>query len=262
MSTLKVLQLTDLHILPHTDSRMLGIDTEQYFHRTLAHAHAAHGQFELILLTGDLGQDPCVDSYRRICQHLQTYRTPCLCLPGNHDNWELMKTELNEGFVSCRKHLVLQHWQIIALNSQKTGSPAGILSREELAFLERTLIEHDLPALLAVHHHCVASQSSWMDTMQIENGDELWAIAERFPQVKAITFGHLHQELQTSHKGIAVFATPASCFQFKPYATEFELDTLPPGYRIFELFNDGRLQSSCYRLPISMSDLQTESHSY
>ncbi|WP_020482441.1 3',5'-cyclic-AMP phosphodiesterase [Methylomonas sp. MK1] len=262
MAILKVLQLTDLHILPHAGDKMLGIDTEQYFQQTLAHAHATHGPFDLILLTGDLGQDPSADSYRRICKHLQTYQTPCLCLPGNHDNWELMETELNVGFVSCRKHLLLKNWQIIALNSQKPGSPAGFLSQEELVFLQQTLSTNDMPALLAVHHHCVASGSSWMDTMQIENGEALLAIAERFVQVKAITCGHLHQEMQTNHEQIAIFATPASCFQFKPFATEFALDELAPGYRVFELGDDGDLRSRCYRLPISMNDLQTNLHSY
>jgi Icc protein len=262
MSTLKVLQLTDLHILPDPGGKLLGIDTEDFFQQTLAHAHAAHGPFDLILLTGDLGQDPSADSYRRICRHLRTYQTPCLCLPGNHDDWELMKTELNIGFVSCRKHLLLNNWQIIALNSQKPGSPAGFVSQEELTFLQQTLSANDMPALLAIHHHCVASGSSWMDTMQIENGEELLAAAERFPLVKAITCGHLHQEMQTSHNQIAIFATPASCFQFKPLATEFELDTLAPGYRVLELFDDGNLQSRCYRVPISMNGLQTNEHSY
>ncbi|AMK78213.1 MULTISPECIES: 3',5'-cyclic-AMP phosphodiesterase [Methylomonas] len=262
MPALKILQLTDPHILPHAGDKMLGIDTEQYFQNTLAHAHVTHGRFDLILLTGDLGQDPCADSYRRICRHLQTYRTPCLCLPGNHDDWELMKTELNAGFVSCRKHLLLENWQIIALNSQKPGRPSGFVSQEELAFLQQTLSTNDMPALLAIHHHCVASRSSWMDTMRIENGEELLTIVEHFPQVKAITCGHLHQEMQTSHKQIAIFAAPASCFQFKPLATEFELDTLPPGYRVFELFDNGDLQSRCFRLPISMNELQTNLHSY
>lgn len=101
-----------------------------------------------------------------------------------------------------------------------------------------------------------------MDTMRIENGEELLTIVEHFPQVKAITCGHLHQEMQTSHKQIAIFAAPASCFQFKPLATEFELDTLPPGYRVFELFDNGDLQSRCFRLPISMNELQTNLHSY
>jgi Icc protein len=262
MPALKILQLTDLHILPQAGDKMLGIDTEEYFQKTLAHAHAKHGQFDLILLTGDLGQDPTADSYRRICRHLQTYQTPCLCLPGNHDDLELMEAELHSDFVSCRKHLLLQNWQIIAINSQKRGSPVGLVSQEELAFLAQTLRTHKMPALVAIHHHCVLSQSSWMDTMRIENGEELLALAESFPQVKAITCGHLHQELQTTHKHIALFATPASCFQFKPLATEFALDMLPPGYRIFELFDEGELQSSCYRLPISMHDLQTNVHGY
>jgi Icc protein len=61
---------------------------------------------------------------------------------------------------------------------------------------------------------------------------------------------------------MAIFSAPASCFQFKPFATEFELDTLPPGYRIFELFDDGSLHSDCHRVPISMSALQTNVHSY
>lgn len=262
MSALKILQLTDLHILPHAGDKMLGIDTEQYFQKTLAHAHTTHGPFDLILLTGDLGQDPSADSYRRICRHLQTYRTPCLCLPGNHDNLALMAKELDKGFVSCRKHVQLSNWQIIALNSQKPDSPVGFVAQDELAFLQQTLNTNAMPALVAVHHHCVASGSNWMDTMQIENSDELLTVAQRFPQIKAITCGHLHQEMQSSHKQIAVFATPASCFQFKPYAVEFELDTLAPGYRIFELFDDGGLQSRCYRLPISMNDLQINLHSY
>ena len=262
MAALKILQITDLHILPHAGDTLLGIDTEDYFQQTLQQAHAAHGGFDLILLTGDLGQDPSEDSYRRIGRHLQTYKTPCLCLPGNHDDAGLMASVLNEGVVSCRKHVLLGGWQIICLNSQKPGSPVGALSQAELSFLEQTLTQYDLPALLAVHHHCVASNSSWMDSMQIENSAELLSLLERFPQVKAITYGHLHQEMATRYQGIEVFATPASCFQFKPLASEFELDTKPPGYRVFELWADGGLQSQCYRIRASLMTLQMSAHGY
>lgn len=262
MSVLKILQLTDLHILPHAGDTMLGIDTEYYFQQTLEQAHAMHGRFDLILVTGDLGQDPGEDSYRRICRHLQAYKTTCLCLPGNHDDPALMETVLNEGVVSCRKHLLMAGWQIICLNSRKPGSPVGVLPRKELAFLEQTLASHDLPTLLAVHHHCVASNSSWMDTMQIENSAEFLTLLERFPQVKAITCGHVHQEMATRYQGIELFATPASCFQFKPLAGEFDLDTKPPGYRVFELFADGHLQSQCHRIQASLATLQMTAHSY
>lgn len=262
MAAIKILQLTDLHILPHASDTLLGINTEYYFLQTLAQAFADHGGFDLILLSGDLAQEPCAESYQRIQQHLQAYQTPCICLPGNHDDAELMRQYLNDGALSCAPHWVWPSWQLISLNSQQLGSQAGRLSADELAFLERTLSEYPQPAVLAMHHHGIASQSLWMDSMQIENSDELLALVARFPQVKAISCGHMHQEMLTIYHGVGWFATPATCFQFKPYATEFELDDKPPGYRVFELFDDGRLLSACYRIDARQSELQCLASGY
>lgn len=259
---LKILQLTDLHILPHAGDTLLGVDTEYYFAQVLNAAFAQHGAFDLLLLTGDLGQDPAPDSYQRIARHLNRYATPCLCLPGNHDDWSLMQIELNVGKSSCRKHWVFPDWQIIGLNSQKPGCPGGYLTGEELDFLDRTLATCALPALLAVHHHCLASGSPWMDSMMIENGEELLRIAEKYPQVKAITCGHLHQEMEKRHRSIQVISAPASCFQFKPGATEFELDIRPPGYRVFELYSDGGLITACYRTDAEQPELRLDLNSY
>ncbi|TPQ26453.1 3',5'-cyclic-AMP phosphodiesterase [Methylomonas koyamae] len=262
MSTLKILQLTDLHILPHAGATLLGVDPEYYFAQVLDAAHTRHGSFDLIVLTGDLGQDPGPDSYRRIADRLQRYASPCLFLPGNHDDWPLMQTELNRNQLSCGKHRLFPHWQIIGLNSQKPGYPGGYLADAELLFLNATLETCNLPAVLAVHHHCVASGSPWMDTMMIENGEELLQIAARFPQVKAITCGHLHQEMAKHYRGIQIVSAPATCVQFKPGATEFELDVKPPGYRVFELYDDGTLKTVCYRIDAEQPELRLDLKSY
>lgn len=63
--------------------------------------------------------------------------------------------------------------------------------------------------------------------MMIENGEELLRIAENYPQVKAITCGHVHQEIAQQQRTIQIVSAPASCFQFKPGATEFALDIKP-----------------------------------
>lgn len=262
MPALKVLQLSDLHVLPHAGDTLLGVDTEYYFARILNEAFQSHGTFDLVLLTGDLGQDPTPDSYRRIAGHLRRYATPCLCLPGNHDDWPLMQRELNAGALSCRKQWLFPNWQIIGLNSQIPGSPGGYLTGEELDFLDRTLAACALPALLAVHHHCVASGSPWMDTMMIENGEELLRIAENYPQVKAITCGHVHQEIAQQQRTIQIVSAPASCFQFKPGATEFALDIKPPGYRVFELYADGSLKTACHRIAAEQPELRLDLNSY
>lgn len=263
MAALKLLQLTDLHVTPHAGELMLGIDTEAYFQQTLKHAREQHGHFDLILLTGDLAQNPCADSYQRIHRHLSQYDTRCLCLPGNHDDFGLMQAYLNAGKISCDKQLVLGGWLILMLNSQKIDSPVGVLADEELAFLEQTLqARAGLPTLIAVHHHCIASGSPWLDTMQIENSAAFLTIIKQYPQVKAVTCGHVHQTFTAQAAQAALLATPASCFQFTPHSSEFSIDDAPPGYRVFQLYGDGRWHSEVFRLPIKMTGLDRKAHEY
>ncbi|MCQ8103638.1 3',5'-cyclic-AMP phosphodiesterase [Methylomonas sp. SURF-2] len=263
MAALKVLQLTDLHIAPRAGELMLGIDTEAYFRQTLKHAVDQHGPFDLALLTGDLAQDPCVDSYQRISRHLSAFDMRCLCLPGNHDDFDLMRIYLNSGKLGCDKRLVLGNWLIVMLNSQIIGSPVGMLAEAELEFLEGTLRAHKrLPTLLAVHHHCVESGSPWMDAMRIRNSAAFLALIKQHPQVKAVTCGHVHQAFAKREAHIELFATPSSCFQFTPQSDDFSLDDTPPGYRVFRLGEDGCLQSEVFRLPIRMDDLDRNAHEY
>lgn len=260
---LKILQLTDLHVTPHAGELMLGLDTEDFFQQTLAYAHEKHGPFDLILLTGDLAQDPCADSYQRIQRHLSQYSAPCLCLPGNHDDFNLMQRYLEAGNVSCTKHLVINDWQIVLLNSQKPNSPVGELAANELAFLEQVLQSHqDLPTLVALHHPCFAIGSSWLDTMQIKNSAAFLSVLGKYPQVKAVTCGHVHQESYREIGSIRFFSTPSSCFQFTPHSSEFSIAETPPGYRVFSLFPDGNLQSDVHRLPIAMHALDRQAHEY
>ncbi len=260
---LKILQISDPHILPDASDTLLGINTEYYFRQVLSEAHAEHGPFDLILVTGDLGQDPCPPSYRRILQQLQAYRTTTLCLPGNHDDFGLMQAILNEGTVTCHKQLQVENWQIICLNSQKIGSPVGELPADELAFLEACLMaKPDMPALIALHHHCIASDCGWLDTMQLENSTSFLKLLGRHRQVKAVTYGHIHHEITASHDGIAIFSAPATCFQFELHSTEFSVEDTPPGYRIFECYADGSLKSACYRISEPLLGLIKNAHSY
>lgn len=260
---LKILQISDMHILPAANDSMLGVNTEYYFRKVLELAFAEQGYFDLVLVSGDLAQDPCPASYQRILQVLQEWQTLTICLPGNHDDWGLMQTILNGLTVSCRKYLKLGNWQIICLNSQKPDSPVGELSGEELAFLQQSLdAEPGAPALIAMHHPCIPSGSSWLDSMQISNSAALLELLSRHRQVKAVTFGHVHQELAANLNGLACYSAPATCFQFQPNTAEFSLDDAPPGYRIFELYDDGCLHSACYRLSEPQPELIRNAQAY
>jgi Icc protein len=263
MTTLSILQITDLHILPGLDETFLGINTEYYFRAVLDLAFAENHDFDLILLTGDLAQDPSPAGYQRILNSLEATNTPCICLPGNHDDYELMQQVFNTGLISCRKQVLLENWQVICLNSQIPGEPGGRLSKEELIFLEECLISNpNHHALIAVHHHCLETKSAWMDTMMIENSQELWATIKQYPQTLAITTGHIHQVMDITIGGIRVLGTPSTCFQFKPGSKTFSLDTTAPGYRLIKLYADGSIESEITRLSEQLSGLQIDTQAY
>jgi len=258
-----ILQITDLHILPGPDQTLLGINTEHYFHAILELAFAENHHFDLILVTGDLAQDPCPASYQRILNSLEAYNTPCICLPGNHDDYELMQRIFNTRRVSCRKQVLLDNWQLICLNSQIPGEPGGRLSKQELMFLEDCLISNpNHHALIAVHHHCLETKSAWMDTMMIENSQELWAIINQYPQTKAIITGHIHQVMDITNGAVRVLGTPSTCFQFNLESKTFSVETTAPGYRLIKLHADGRIESGITRLSEQLSGLQMDTQGY
>jgi 3',5'-cyclic-AMP phosphodiesterase len=262
-SHFSILQITDPHILATPEATLLGVNTAHYFNGVLEHAFHSKRKFDLCLLTGDLAQDPCLVSYKYILSKLETYDIPCICLPGNHDDFDIMQEVFCTEQVNCRKHIVLENWQIISLNSQIPGSEGGYLSLEELAFLDECLRNNpDLFTLIAVHHHCLPTKSRWMDTMIIENAQELFDLIKPYPMVKTIINGHIHQAMDVQFNSVRVLTTPSTCFQFKPNSESFSLDDTSPGYRWINLHADGSMDSDVVRLPGQLTGLRTDTQGY
>jgi 3',5'-cyclic-AMP phosphodiesterase len=259
---INLLHITDTHIRATPDTTLLGVNTAHYFQKVVQFA-VAHYAFDSILITGDLTQDPCVASYQYIRDVLSQYNIPCICLPGNHDDNNMMQWVFNTDNIHCRKQVLVGEWQIISLNSQIIGENGGYLADEELAFLTQCLVNKPRHyAVIAMHHHCLPTQSSWMDTMLIKNSEALFSIIAEYSQVRAIVHGHVHQQLHTTVMSTQVLATPSTCFQFKPGSEEFALDDSSPGFRIIQLHANGRLHSEVIRLPEPLLGLQTDMHGY
>ena len=260
---ISILQVTDSHIHANPHARLLGIDTAHYFEAVLQQAFLEHGPFDLILHTGDLAQDPVAESYEYLFKTLEAYATPCICLPGNHDDYELMQRIFNAEQVSCRKQVLLKNWQIISLNSQILGAEGGYLEAGELQFLEECLAKHPNNfAMIAVHHHCLPTDSTWMDTMMITNSADFLNVLKKFPQAKVIVNGHVHQIMDSVSDSLRILATPSTCFQFTPKSHDFSVDQCAPGYRVIKLYDNGQIASDIYRLPGKLTELDTRTQGY
>ena len=242
----------------------MGVNTEDSFHRVLARAKQyQHWPPDLILLTGDLAQEPSAACYQRMQLFLDHLDIPCLCLPGNHDEPDLMRKELHKGNVQVSFQLRLQGWQIFCLNTHIPGSEGGAISDLELDWLEDYLAQYpDEPALIALHHHPLPVNSAWMDTMVVDNAAELLARLANYPHVRLLVCGHIHQQWEYNQGGMKILSCPSTCFQFMPESDTFAVDELAPGYRWLTLYPDGNVETDIIRLDKTPSGLDRETTAY
>ncbi len=260
---LKIIQCSDLHLFPSSNQTLMGVNTEAYWQQVLSLAMQQHPDAKLLLLTGDLAQQADNSVYSSLAATLNNLAIPSICLPGNHDDWNLMQTSLNQTKVSCNKTQRFAQWQIISLNSQIPGHSGGHINEAELDFMAAAIEQQpDLHVLIAFHHHCVPSGCEWMDTMQIDNSKAILTKCRDFPQIKAITYGHIHQAVNNQFESINIFSAPATCFQFKQFSKAFAVDFQAPGYRWFELFQNGQINSGISRLSVDMHELNSEAGGY
>lgn len=247
-SVVRILQLTDCHFPAEAGRRIQGVDVERSFSAAVHSAFSSGCRFDLVLLTGDLADDPVASAYRRLRERLLPLRSdmPCYCLPGNHDDRIAMGDFLVGGNIRMSFRIQLANWQIVCLDSTISGRPDGQLDEGQLALLQQAIAtEPDKHLLVAVHHHPVPCGSAWMDAMMIGNAERLIRILRPVrPQTRAVVFGHIHQALDRTHAGIRFLGSPSTCCQFKPNCAEFRLDSLPPGYRWLELRADGTLTTA------------------
>ncbi len=246
----RILQFTDLHLFAEPDQQLFGHCTRSSFEQVLKLAQTRHWPADAILFTGDLVHDEQAKGYRYLRQRIDRLGCPCYCIPGNHDCLDLLAAEVEPGADRDLRIEPMGPWDLVLLDSTVRGSNGGRLRAQTLAALAQHLASApQRPTLVALHHQPVPVGSRWLDSMQVENGAELIAIAEQHSQLKAIIWGHVHQAFDHQLNSTRMLATPSTCAQFEPRSDDFAQDRLRPGYRWIELEPDGDLRTGVERLP-------------
>jgi len=246
---LRLVQLSDCHLYANPGRCLAGLNTQDTFDSVLDLVKTEFSSSEYILATGDLVHDASPQGYERMRDRFEKTNLPVYCLPGNHDVPEVMSQNLNKGKVITPEAVRLRNWIIIMLDSTVPGREGGHLSTGQLEILEQNLDQNpDHHALVCLHHHPLPIGSAWMDRMALDNSTSFFQIIDRFPQVKAILCGHIHQEYEEQRRQVRLLGAPSTCIQFTPLLDQFKLDRLPPGLRWLELAQDGSIKTGIKRL--------------
>ena len=260
---LRVLQLTDTHLFADPEGRLLGINTLESLNQVLEHACQTLGPMDLALVTGDLVHDASPAGYSNLHERLSTLGIPVYCLPGNHDEPAVMANWLKGNPVGAPASVQKNNWLIVLLDSKLPGSEGGHLNEGQLAHLESCLAAHpDRHALVCLHHQPIPVGSAWIDTMELDNADEFFAIIDRHPQVRGILWGHVHQNYESKRNGIPLISTLSTCFQFTPKEKGFGIDEEPPGCRWLALLPDGTIKTGTLQIDTLPATIDWSSTGY
>ena len=245
---LHLIQITDSHLIGDADGRLLGVNTRRSFEAVMNLALDDTTPVDAVVMTGDLVQDETAEAYAYLARVLEQSRLPCFCIPGNHDRRDLMEEWLGGSAMAPIADHRIDGWNLIFLDSTLSGEDGGHLSARQLHHLDALLGRDHDPCLVFLHQHPLPIGSAWMDTMGVTNGAQLIAVCDRYPQVRGVVCGHIHQEFVHRRGHYEVLGAPSTCFQFEPASHDFALDDLPPGYRELWLHPDGRLDTRVVRL--------------
>jgi 3',5'-cyclic-AMP phosphodiesterase len=205
---MKIIQLSDLHIMP-PGKALYGKDPLWQLDLALQHIEQHHSDLNLMVITGDLTQFGDESSYQALKRRLKRLDWPVQLLIGNHDNRETFKeifdhAEYEDEFAhrSFISHGLLH----VLLDTHKINHDEGELCEKRIQWLEHTLRTHPhAPALLYMHHPPFDAGIAGMDRCKLSNPLTLLnALQANRGRVLHIFTGHLHRAMAGQWQGFSV----------------------------------------------------------
>jgi 3',5'-cyclic-AMP phosphodiesterase len=245
----RLIQLSDTHLFADPAACLAGMNCEEGLHDVLALIGRDESELSAVLCTGDLSQDHSLVSYRRLQDAVALLGAPQYWIPGNHDEVRFMHTAVGPRNPCFTRTFEVPGWSIVLLDSSVTGKVSGYLAETELCFLDRHLQKvAGRQVLVCLHHNCVPVAAAWLQQHALQNSEALFEVLDRYANVRAVLFGHIHQELVQVRSQVQYLGVPSTCIQFHPEHDQFTLDALNPGYRWLDLFADGGFNTGVKRV--------------
>lgn len=253
---LRFFQLSDLHLDPDPTYVADGYQPYTSFLRVLKHVQEADPAPDFLLLTGDLAWNQQREVYPLLDKLLSGTQLPYYWIPGNHDHPGIMQELAPQLQVQPERFFTRKGIAFVLLDSLEPNYQAsyGQVSSEELAFMEQCLQENpNYPTAVVLHHQPILQACPWIDRVMLREAEVFINTLEKYPQVQAVLFGHIHNPTEKQIRGIRYWAAPSTAYQFK-FGPQFSYDPIEPGYREVLVHPDGSWNTQILRVPQQEND--------
>jgi len=241
-------QVTDMHIKAGGKLSYKVVDTEASLARCVEHILRLPQVPDAVLFTGDLTDFGSPEEYRNLARLMAPLPMPVFLMAGNHDEPDAMRAAFpSHAYLRQRAgklDYVVDEFplRIVALDSTIPHKSPGLLTREQLAWLDHTLSSAPAkPTLVALHHPPFWTGIGHMDAQPLTNPEDLAAVIRKHPQVERVVAGHLHRPIVARFAGTVASTSPSPSHQVAldladDAASRFVME--PPGFQL-HLWREG-----------------------
>lgn len=244
----RLLILSDAHLFSSRNRELFGVNTFHSLERVAGHIKSNEESYDLAIVTGDLSEDGNSGSYEYFHEMTNGLADSMIWMNGNHDQFKNVPQRLTKEYLHTEWYM--DPWGFILLDTSIEGKDEGTLSEQEMdrleLFLRKNAHRH---VILCLHHQPVDVKSRFIDRLGLCNKRRFWEVTKQYTNVRAVLFGHVHQEYDAYHHGVRVMSTPSTSMQFKPLSYKLDFDHPTHGYRSIILFPDGSLGTKVSRIP-------------
>jgi 3',5'-cyclic-AMP phosphodiesterase len=237
-----IAHVSDCHVVPEPKYCYGMIDTRHWLAQSIARLNAMSPRPDLVVISGDLVDEPSNDAYATLTALLESMTLPFIVIPGNHDDRALLTRHfpdhayLPDAGDKAHFSIDLGPITLIAFDAVVPGKEWAFVSEADLDWLASKLAGvAGRPTMLVMHHPPIATGIAFMDALQPPLHPGFEALIARHAQVKLIACGHVHRVVDgmLGHARVAVAGSTAHQFRLVTNtATPPAVSMEPPSIRL------------------------------
>ncbi len=256
MATVRILQITDLHVFKDAGMRLKGIPTRELLEDVARHIGESSETFDHLIVTGDHTHDELPQSYEAVRRILSPWLDRLWQVPGNHDDRSVLRSVFGDRIGGTGQDLIrfsfrAGEWLCAGLDTHIPGAVPGRIDSDQVDWIREKIKDvNPRRVALFLHHPPVDVGSLWMDPIGLSGKELLHDLFHMESRIQLVCCGHVHHEFSTQIGQARIFTTPSTGIQFSPAGCQATFAAEPPGYRVIELTDDG-FSTTVRRLPVT-----------
>ncbi len=215
----------------HIQTGPLAAEPARQLHRALGRVLALDRRPDCVVITGDVANVGAEGEYEAFRAIVGDFPIPIHLVTGNHDDPKAMVAQFGGSAYlgnSDSPYYAVEYPDtcFVALDTNVPNSPGGHLGDDQLSWLDQTLARTTKPTVVALHHPPIPIGIRFLDSMGLDNADDLLTVLTQHNTVGRILAGHIHRTIIGTFAGSTV-AVASSLYRQSALTLTGDQ---PPGY--------------------------------